>query len=301
MSSCQDCPQLGCIPDMNTYFPEFLWDEVQTIKCCNPNGNQIYSTIYAAGKSLQLVSDGIGPLIQNNLEDWYFSLTLAIVIPWVIVACLIIVVLIIGNILSIPMGIVFIIITLTIGILSALWILYNTGNVLVTTYDQAKNLLNTNWEKYQDDIGVDIYAAYVLECSETPNEQYLCCGFDYENNCVDCLINVTVNPNVVQAGATGIMTITIEDPPIGGTINIPPDLNGGTAYTETFPGGETFVLFFIYNVIPDPINFIVNITVNMTFEGIGPITINAPVDIINVIPGVSSNKRSVSKCCGKRS
>lgn len=285
-------PDFHKIPDMNSYFPTIPSLLIEPIKCCQPNGNQIYSSIYSVGQVFHFLTEGIADQFLTGIEDWSFWLVLGIVLPWVFFVIVIFIILMVTGVLTPWSGVPLIIFAIVVAGLSVYLVGTNASESFTNIYNNAVNTFNTRWTDNEEVIGFYLIDSYNIMNSATKNEQYVCCGFDYEARCVDCQTQLTVSPDTVLSPDRVTLTINIISPPAAGTINIPPQLNGGITGTSIdFIGNESQSFNFIAEVVSTGTT--VNVTADMTLEGVGPITISSPVTIIEdpfPPPDVMENK-----------
>jgi hypothetical protein len=279
-----------CIPDLGGFLSGTSKFIEQELKCCRPNGNQIYSILYASGQSAILLSQGIPSSIQDKLEDWYLRLGITIILPWVIILVALFIALMVNRTISISIGVVFIIATIGVAAI-ALWLILD--DALTTSsyiYNSTLSELNTNWKLYEEDIAEHLAAAYTLTASCNPDEKLSCCGFD-DTNCTligeGCSIQFWSIPNYLLTGTTGVMKITIKGIPrdfglVTGSIQIPPDLNNGVPANVkvSVQFGETFVEDFVYNIVKTPTTPDDALIANLSGAG-GKFELRAPVYLVS--------------------
>ena len=278
MSTGNTGPAFSCIPDLSTFVPVFLQPEVKSLKCCKPNGNQLYSLGYAGVQVAQFLTDGIfdgltgftgftgftGTTGTVSLDDaitraefWFGRLTVFLVLPWLLIFIALFIYLGITGLMSGAAVIIFIIMTLVLAGFSLFLIIWDARQTVITvrndlgfalstiigdirnTVTQKVNTVVDRWNTYEVELIGRLIDAYTLEAGCT-KDPYECCDFD---NCtVGCLTKFSVLPDIVPTSATGILNLEIS----GGGVTaayfvIPPELNGGTGTTiQSLFGVATF-------------------------------------------------------------
>lgn len=296
---------LGCIPDMADNVPPIYQGIVPTLKCCQPNGNQIYSVLYAAGQGANAVLSDVPSSVKSDLESWYFRLGIALTLPWVIGFIIILVTLIVTNVISIASGIGIILVVIILAGISLAYVFYDASRTASNTYNTALNTVNENWDDFKSDISGHIIDAYLLEASCNKDEPYYCC---ITNNvpiigCVSgCNFELTVNPEFVVTSSTGSMLITITDSGVRGTtgtVTIPKELNAAMGQPVVLPfdikeSGGTVEITYLYNSASAPST--VDITANMSLKDGPEVVAMVPITIINDPDTSIIRNRKVSSC-----
>lgn len=307
---------LGCVPDMSNYIPTFYNAIIPTFKCCQPTGNQIYASAYATAQGFNLAATGIPSVVQSQLESWFARIAFVLILPWAIILVALFIYFMVTHVMSFAAGMAFISVTVLLAIIALAWIFYDALNTSGNIYNSVVNGFRNNWTANKDAITGHILNAYLLNPGAmcNPNEQLACCGFDYDQCEGGCDISILVDPEFVLTNATGLLSIELvnnsnTDFPNGGTLFIPPQLNGGTGLTITIPSFNTNEMFdttIIYNttgampgIVDVTANFVsgsINITVIDSVTIIGDSDPVITPGNIELIRGLNKGKKSCRSC-----
>lgn len=248
-------PVFPCIPNLGAHLPNYLQPTVRELKCCKPNGNQLYSLGYAGIQVADYLLTGIGPTggafteAFQEAQYWFARPAIFLVLPWMLMFIAIFIYMGFTGLMSMFAAVIFITITLLIGAATIFIVIWETRNLLLNAEGSVNNFINTSinnaraavnerWTTNEQQIIEYLASAYKIEQSCDPTEVNACCGFN-TNACVtQCTAQLAVSPTVVAPGATGHMILDIiGTATTGGFFVIPPELNGGvTGITIPFTG-----------------------------------------------------------------
>ena len=219
-----------CIPDIADVVPPLFAPLAQAIKCCPPTGDQIYSVLYAIGQSIDLVTTGIVPPAQQELEDAFIRYSVIMTVPWALMLVALFILLIASRTITPITGIFFIIITLVVAVLAVLWVVYDVQNTSDAVYDKVIGEVRARFNTYESDIISNVIGAYLLTESCNKDEPNSCCTLAYGSCVSGCGNQLSVDPPAIPVSSTGTITVSITTSSAAtGTITIPGELLGTPA------------------------------------------------------------------------
>lgn len=295
-------PVFNCIPDLSTYVPEEQQGLVQVIKCCQPTGNQIYASIYAALQGFDLVTSGVGGSIQSNLESWFGRFAIIVMLPWVIILTALFIYFMVTKVMSFAAGMIFISVTFILAIIAIAWIFWDAYDTSLNVYNNTIATISDNWNKYKYDIGGQIIDGYLLDENTMCNkyEDLACCNFDYTSCINGCGVAFTITPNIIPTNSTGTLNIDIEPDTgkiiTGGTVFIPPEINGGTATTIPLNNDGSYSGIFNYRSTNTP--GVVDVVAQF-ISADGNFSSGSQVTLVGSGGNLTSNRRIGCRSCKK--
>jgi hypothetical protein len=267
-------PVFDCIPNLGAHVPVFFQPLVRQIKCCKPNGNQLYSVGYAGVQVADYLFSGIGPtggVFTETLQDaqyWFARPAIFLVLPWLLLFIAIFIYMGFTGLMSMFAAVIFITMVLLIGAFTIFIVIWETRNLLLnaegtvsnfvtTTINNARNTVMERWNTYETQLVEYLLNAYTIQNS-CDDENNVCCGFNPDICTSQCTARFTIEPNIVAPGTTGTMTLHVEGTATtGGFYVIPPEINGGVTGTTIPFTGNTPVTF---NYSAQSIETVANVT-----------------------------------------
>ena len=157
---------MSCVPCPCDFFK--ITDEFECEILSNtfqdpPRLGQLYSGIYTTATYVPEIFEGVPSMLQRDLTSWFLKVSLAFILPWIIVFIILFLVMARRGLITFDTTFMLIVVVIIIAIIAMAFVYWETTGVVTSLRTQIYDQVISNWDAKKGVIVPAIRTSY-LDC-----------------------------------------------------------------------------------------------------------------------------------------